>query len=266
MWRCYDSPPGDIPDRFFRDAFNIDHGLPLSWLLKDGGADVEYVGVVLCPAAANKAWGSYLEKRMVQFEPRHNDLGVASFFTLCKLSGVMRFRSKARGETFAAFGIRVLDRLVECGFYSAEEREGLGRSVFAPREGAALSAALDPEQPGLMIEIDPIRELWLRLTGLWRTAPKVPPGPTTIIDHRTHQDIQQALQAVTRWLGVEGSPPKPAAVMRELVKISRDSGRQDVRVAAFAMLAAGLEPNADDVAWLVRDADIGYPDEPSFDF
>ena len=54
-----------------------------SWLLKDpeGGAkvaDVEYAGVVLCPATANKAWGAFLEKRMVQIDQRSRDLGVAN--------------------------------------------------------------------------------------------------------------------------------------------------------------------------------------------
>lgn len=271
LWMQYGVSPNQLPPEFFTLHYNVDHAIPLSWLLKaaeHGGdvAEVEYVGIVLCPAAANKAWGAFFEKRMVQADPRSNDLGAANFFTLCKICGIMPYRVSNSTESFAAFGTRVLDGLVEHGFFTADEREIFETSTFMSRNHAPLSAVLDPTQSGSLVAVHPILELWLSLTGTRASAGTLPPEPPSIPDHRSHEEMRRALDEVDRWLGVEGVPPKPAAVMRELVKISRDSGRIDVKVAAFAMLAAGFEPNADDVAWLVRDLRLGYPDQPSFEF
>jgi len=80
---------------------------------------------------------------------------------------------------------------------------------------------------------------------------------------------KRAVNYAQEWAKIERGPDgkiKPAALMRELVKISRDSGRTDFKIAAFAMLLAGLWPNVDDVEWLVRDAMVGYPPRPSFPF
>lgn len=88
------------------------------------------------------------------------------------------------------------------------------------------------------------------------------------MSYEEHKEIKAALEELHRWLRVEGDPPKPAALARELVKISRSGGvaRGDILTAAFSLHGLGLPATAGNVAWLVRDASIGYPPAPSFDF
>lgn len=88
------------------------------------------------------------------------------------------------------------------------------------------------------------------------------------MSYMENQEITAAIEELNRWLEVEGNPPKPAAIARELVKICRSGGaaRSDALTAAFGLHAMGLEVTPGNVAWLVRDAQIGFPETPSFEF
>lgn len=83
--------------------------------------------------------------------------------------------------------------------------------------------------------------------------------------YRTHPDVVDALQNANDWVEREGGSPLPAAVAREIVKTSF-SGRAPYRIAALSLLLGGLELNVDNIAWLVRDREIGFPNEPTFKF
>lgn len=88
------------------------------------------------------------------------------------------------------------------------------------------------------------------------------------MDYEQNKDILDAIAEMNRWLDVEGRPPTPAAVARELVKIGRtgsDSAQRALH-ATFALLAARLEVNAGNIAWIMRDGRVGFPDSPTFDF
>ncbi len=86
--------------------------------------------------------------------------------------------------------------------------------------------------------------------------------------YTTNKEIEMALQVVKNWVKNEGGEVRSSAVVRQLIKNSRQNLpiREDILIAAFGLLILGVEPNAADVAWFVRDGQIGFPTEPSFDF
>lgn len=83
-----------------------------------------------------------------------------------------------------------------------------------------------------------------------------------------HPEISNALAELGQFLKVEGDNPKPAALIRHMVKLTRrgSTARTDILIAAFGLKLAGLPVDADGISWLVRDAKLGFPDEPPFDF
>ncbi len=267
----------DVPGELFHSS-NVDHAVPLSWLLKPAGDDaknlpvdhpsntpaayrkavergevVEYVAVALCDEASNKAWGSHLEKMFFRTQPRRSSLGVANFFTLCKLANLAPYAPSRSDETLDGFSERILTALVQFGILTETDKAIAERSIFLSRSEAPGAA---PEN-----SINAVQELLLRFTGKPIPAPPPDSGPT--FGYWEHPDMKTALANVDYWLKVENGKPDKAAIARELVKISRDSGRIDLKIAAFAMLAVGVKPNAEDIAWLVRDGLLGYPMYPS---
>ena len=95
-------------------------------------------------------------------------------------------------ETFEAFGDRVLDSLMEHGFYTASERAALETLSRMPRVDAPLAAVCDPAQSGSLVAVHPIRELWLHFVGAKREAEKLPPEPPSFPDHQAHGEIRRA--------------------------------------------------------------------------
>lgn len=84
--------------------------------------------------------------------------------------------------------------------------------------------------------------------------------------YQNNQSILSAIRHVEQWVDTEGIPPKPVALAQEIVRISKDSGgtKQRALLAAFGLLASGLEINSDNIAWLIQDGYVGYPDTPTF--
>ncbi len=85
--------------------------------------------------------------------------------------------------------------------------------------------------------------------------------------YQNNQSILSAIRHVERWVNTEGMPPKPVALAQEIVRIGKDSGgtKQRALLAAFGLLASGLEINSDNIAWLIQDGYVGYPKSPTFD-
>jgi hypothetical protein len=87
---------------------------------------------------------------------------------------------------------------------------------------------------------------------------------------RTHRDILYAVDAATNFTAAETDPAREATrarAVRRLIELvsEHDSVRRRCLVAAFGLIAIGRKPDADDIAWLVRDRDIGFTRRPSFD-
>ncbi|WP_162488433.1 hypothetical protein [Azospirillum lipoferum] len=267
----------DVPNDLFHSS-NVDHAVPLSWLLKPAGSDaknlpvdhssntpaayrdavergevVEYVAIALCDEVSNKAWGSHLEKMFFRTQIRHSSLGVANFFTLCKLANLAPYAPSRSNETLDGFSDRILTALVQIGILTETDKAIAERSIFRTTSDSFGTA---PESG-----INAVQELLLRFTG--KPIPAPPPISGRELGYWEHPEMKSALHSVDCWLEGEGGKVDKAAIARELVKISRDSGRIDLKIAAFAMLAVGVKPNADDIAWLVRDGSLGYPMNPS---
>jgi len=85
--------------------------------------------------------------------------------------------------------------------------------------------------------------------------------------YRNNQSILAAIREVERWVDRTGTPPKPAAIAQQIVQIGKTLGgtKQRALLAAFGLLAGGLEINADNIAWLIQDGYVGYPQAPTFD-
>ncbi|CAM5335873.1 hypothetical protein [Eoetvoesiella caeni] len=85
--------------------------------------------------------------------------------------------------------------------------------------------------------------------------------------YETNQSILSAIREVERWVHTEGTSPKPAAIAQEIVRIGKDIGgtKQRALLAAFGLLAGGLEINPHNIAWLIQDGYVGYPTAPTFD-
>ncbi|MBI5922552.1 MAG: hypothetical protein HY847_13035 [Betaproteobacteria bacterium] len=84
-----------------------------------------------------------------------------------------------------------------------------------------------------------------------------------------HPEILEALRIATDWLETESNRIRPASAAREMVKITRRNLPQQAmacQVAAFSLILGRLELNAGNIAWLVRDMDIGFPEKPTFNF
>lgn len=214
---------------------------------------MEYVAVALCDEASNKAWGGYLEKMFLNTQARHTSLGVANYFTLCKLANLAPYAPSRTDETLDEFSNRILTALVQIGILTETDKAIAETSIFEPVE--------DPFGTVSEKGLNAVQELLLRFTD--KPIPKPPPSDGPAVGYWDHPDVKAALGSVELWLTAEGGKISKAAITRELVKISRDSGRIDLKIAAFAMLAVGLKPNADDIAWLVRDGRLGYPMAPS---
>ena len=85
--------------------------------------------------------------------------------------------------------------------------------------------------------------------------------------YQTNQSILSAIRHVERWVDSEGKSPRSVALAKEIVRISKDSGgtKQRALLAAFGLLASGLEINADNIAWLIQEGHVGYPQAPTFE-
>jgi len=85
--------------------------------------------------------------------------------------------------------------------------------------------------------------------------------------YENSQSIVSAIREVNRWVEISGTPPKPADIAREIARIGRHCGgtKQHALLAAFGLLANGLEVNAHNIAWLIQDGRVGYPEAPTFD-
>lgn len=85
--------------------------------------------------------------------------------------------------------------------------------------------------------------------------------------YETNQSILSAIREVERWVSAEGAQPKPVAIAQEIVRIGKNSGgiKQRALLAAFGLLAGGLEINTHNIAWLIQDGQVGYPATPTFD-
>ena len=87
------------------------------------------------------------------------------------------------------------------------------------------------------------------------------------MSYETNQSILSAIREVERWVDTEGTSPKPVAIAQEIVRIGTDLGgtKQRALLAAFGLLAGGLEVNPHNIAWLIQDGYVGYPTAPTFD-
>ncbi|HWK63088.1 MAG TPA: hypothetical protein VNT00_16835 [Eoetvoesiella sp.] len=87
------------------------------------------------------------------------------------------------------------------------------------------------------------------------------------MSYETNQSILSAIREVERWVDSEGLPPKPVAIAQEIVRIGKNSGgtKQRALLAAFGLLAGGLEINPHNIAWLIQDGYVGYPRTPTFE-
>lgn len=87
------------------------------------------------------------------------------------------------------------------------------------------------------------------------------------MSYETNQSILSAIREVERWVDTEGTSPKPVAIAQEIVRIGKDLGgtKQRALLAAFGLLAGGLEVNPHNIAWLIQDGYVGYPTAPTFD-
>lgn len=85
--------------------------------------------------------------------------------------------------------------------------------------------------------------------------------------YETNQSILSAIREIERWVDIEGAAPKPVAIAQEIVRIGKDIGgtKQRALLAAFGLLAGGLEINPHNIAWLIQDGYVGYPNTPTFD-
>ena len=86
----------------------------------------------------------------------------------------------------------------------------------------------------------------------------------------SNNDILHARALVENFMASErGIPPEALRVkaLRRLIELNSEPevSRRRCVVAAFGLIAAGMELNTDDIAWLVRDRDIGFPKQPSFE-
>ena len=89
------------------------------------------------------------------------------------------------------------------------------------------------------------------------------------MSYQENKVIVDALRKTSEWLEREGNIIRPASVAREMTKLTVDcSSRPELtcRVAALSLLLFKAELNADNVAWLVRDGTIGFPEKPTFNF
>lgn len=116
MSDCYSVNTDELGDDFFTKKYNIDHAVPVMWLMKELGdsGDYEsegyqYVSLLLTDASINKSWGSSFEKSYYNNRARVRMGGAASFFTLCKVYGIYPpLRTGDRIETPKEFEERIL--------------------------------------------------------------------------------------------------------------------------------------------------------------
>ena len=100
------------------------------------------------------------------------------------------------------------------------------------------------------------------------------PNETATEKHRSisdNADISHALGLIVEFLRTEENSSRQtlqAQALRRLVELNSEPNlvRRRCISAAFGLHAAGLRPNAGDIAWLVRDSVIGFPQQPSFEF
>lgn len=89
--------------------------------------------------------------------------------------------------------------------------------------------------------------------------------------YTTDKVLHEAIEYVQNWISLHGNKQiKPASVMREQMKCMHDTHLSHeskmYRVAALSLFLSGLDINAPDIAWLVREIKLGFPEAPSFDF
>lgn len=85
--------------------------------------------------------------------------------------------------------------------------------------------------------------------------------------YNNHPAIVDALKNAKEWIEREGGRYHPASVAREIAKTSRDGISQSqttCRIAALSLLLGGFDLNEGNIAWLVRDREIGFPERPTF--
>lgn len=83
----------------------------------------------------------------------------------------------------------------------------------------------------------------------------------------TSPAIIDAVKYATDWLAREDNIIRKPSVAREIVKVSYDrydKVKQTCRIAALSLLLMEGTVSPGNVAWLVRDLSIGFPENPDF--
>jgi len=87
--------------------------------------------------------------------------------------------------------------------------------------------------------------------------------------YQNHPAIVAALQQTNDWIKIEGDNVPSPSVAREMIRVTRDGLKQPelaCRIAALSLLLMKEELNTDNIAWIVRDGEIGFPEIPTFNF
>lgn len=88
--------------------------------------------------------------------------------------------------------------------------------------------------------------------------------------YESNEELAKAIAYVKRWKEIEGGKLKSASIIREQMKCMNDTATshrtKTFRIAALSLLMAGLEITAGNIAWLVRDMALDFPERPTFAF
>lgn len=136
------------------DTCDVDHVVPLSWLLKKialppsrvsaadlypglsvfkaeqaSGDTVDYCTVMLTPSDVNRGWGSVFERALVEHMPRRSSLGLADFFSLAKVGAVLPPENREIRNDGGRLQSYFKNELQNKGLISEEQRRALDHPV-----------------------------------------------------------------------------------------------------------------------------------------